>query len=789
MSFCIPRESAVKLASKLKALGDDPFGALESMTSSERRALFKSVLSDADARAINAKLEEAFMQENKDAVLRWAKKNLTPQKQKEVVSEISEFEKSIKSGNVYEDLVNKKLGVELSTKEVKEFTRLGKQVFEAGERLEKAGGELGDLLDTKTLHLQNDYFKKLDDLARYTESISPRSGSWKTFIQYSAKTAMLGAFKSFFLNIQGNTLTALTESITRRLINKNFGGRLGKEKALYTSRATKLFNNSRFDVARSTGLRPEDSVIGAGKFAGEAIATPQSGLLRKYGEFIFDKALGVPDVAFGAYHFADNAGVMAQKLAKGNRKLEREIFIDATKLNPKTDAGAIVREVSIHNARVGTFTNEGELAKASMEIKRTINKAGQLGEIVMPFVKTPTNVISMAGDFAGVGLTRPMYRFAKKLTAGEPLTEKEIVDNWTALIRAGMGLSVATAILASVDIDDYIGAYNPSDTQKRNIKGATPDSVKIGDNYISLDYFGPFRSMMKVGLELRARESVAEAFYNTANSEFRNLPVVGGVEDIAKTLGRDELGQATKKIDDKLVKFFTSRLLPAQVGDIAKATDEAKRDISTRQYGAFDPLVQKIPYLRKTLPKKVTVLGEDQELPSSLKVLFFGARVSEAITNDITKEYMRLEKAGFTPKFTDLTYTRSKKVERVADRIGKEAMIKEKKEMGKKISADLKEVLISKKYLALADEDKKDFIKKVNDNRYNEFLKKYGEKHSKVKSIDSLIGRVSKSKKESSKISKKDQFVSLSKSKQQALIKSLIDKGFSKEEIRSRLID
>lgn len=740
MAFCIPKESAVKLAKELKSLGEDPFGALEKMTSKERRNTFSKIVSESDAKSINSKLEEAFLQDDKGAVLKWAKKNLKPDEQKEIVENVSDFEKAIKDGSVYEDLINKKLGTELSTAEVKKFSKLGKDVFEAGEKLEKAGGEVGNVLDDSTLKLQEDYFKKLDKLSRYTEEISPRSGTWKTFIQYTAKTAMLGAVNSFALNIQGNSVTALTEAATRRMLHGNLGTRLSKEKAQYISRATKIFNDSRFDIARSTGLKSEDSVIGAGKFAGEEIATPENALARKYGEFIFDKALGVPDVFFGALQFADNAGVMAQKLAKGDIKIEKAIFIDAARLDPKTEVGKLVREVSVHNARVGTFTNSGALAEASVSLKRTLNKAGQLGEIVMPFVKTPTNVISMAGDFAGVGLTRPAVRFAKKIVDGVEMTDKEIADNWTAIIRAGMGFTFITAFASMVDIDDYIGAYDPSETQQRNIKGATPDSVKIGGNHVSLDYFGPFRSILKFQLELKANQSIADAFYNTARSEFRNLPVVSGVEDVVDVISKRDVDQVTKKIDEKLVKFFSSRLVPAQVGQLAKASDDVKRDITTRKYGPFDALIAKIPGARETLPKKVTVLGEDQKLPSALKTLTFGARVSEASETVIADEYRRLEDSGNTPKFKDITFTRSEKVKRIEEKIGKEEMIIEKESLGKNISKDLNVLIESDEYGKLEDEDKKEVVEKTADNRYNEFLEKHGEGTGKdIPKIEDVI--------------------------------------------------
>jgi len=767
MKICIPKEALKKLISKMNDFGTDPLDVLEKMGSTKRKEFFSQFVGEEVSKGLNIGFEKAILKGDADSIISWAKKNLKPQQVEEITKKKSDFEAAVQSGEIYQDLVNKQLGTEMTEEEVKRFSELGKQVFDIGEEIKKGGlNELGNLLDKKSLKLQEDFLKKIDELNEYAQSISPHASLWKRYTTNNWKAGVLLTLKSFNLNTIGNATVFLGERIIDRIINKTLGGKLTKEKGEYIKNVFRIYKNTNFDFSRAESLNPKDSVVGAGRYAGEEIVTPKSEVMKLVSKITFKYSLGVPDVIAGAAHRADSMGIQAEAITKKLGKVEgfeglegdtlrRALFEDASRIEPRTKAGELIKKISIHNARVGTYTDNGRLAEAGLELKQILNKAGNLGELLTPFVKTPSNVIGLSFEYAGAGVPEASWKLLRNfLDKKYDLEPFEVDENIRKLVRGGFGLSAALIFASLVDLEDYIGSYDPRETKSRDIKGGTPDSVKIGGKYYSFDYFGILRVPMKLMIENRVREGVNAAVLSAAStimSELANTPLLAAmdikktVEDVASQKG--DMAKVLKDFPEKaLGRFYSGLPLASQIGDIVKAFDpeQAKRDTSTDQFSLYglslDKVAEKLPFLRDDLPKKINVFGET--VPSAgLGNLFFGERVSTAIQNKITDEFKKLEKTGNDPSITDITYSNSEKLARITEKIGKREMINEKEKLGKKFSDDLNKVLDSEQYKGIEDnEDKKALIESVFKNRYNEFLRDNGEYEDyETKSIDEIL--------------------------------------------------
>jgi hypothetical protein len=400
MRICIPKPQLKQLVKGLREIGgNNPIDSLSEMGSKERRAFFEQYTDPEVAKELNAGFERADLKGTEEAVLDWAKKNLKPQdasEMKELAKKRpNEFEKLIKSDKLYEDLINKQIGADLSTDELKEFQRLGKEVYDLSEN----AGDIGNLIDDNAIKSTEKYLKAVDDMKKYAESISPSANVMKRYA-LSWKAGVLLTAKSMSLNILGNVQVGASERLIDRIVNKTLGTSLSKEKGKYIKNAIKIYNRTNFDLTRSTGLTAKDSVIGTSRFLGEEVISPKSAFFKKLAEITFTKGLGIPDVTFGAINRSDSLGIMADALSrkfkgevegfeglKGD-ELKRALFVDGSLLEPKTEAGKIIQAISIHNARVGTWTDDGTLAMAGMKLKNLLNgEGGVLGEFLMPFVK------------------------------------------------------------------------------------------------------------------------------------------------------------------------------------------------------------------------------------------------------------------------------------------------------------------------------------------------------------------------------------------------------------------
>ena len=140
--------------------------------------------------------------------------------------------------------------------------------------------------------------------------------------------------------------------------------------------------------------------------------------------------MALPDVAFSAAHFGDSANLAASKIAaeeglKGAaaKKRAAAIFKDATSFDPQTEEGQYVRAQGIADASYATYQNDSYYSTLALAIRSIVNRASgnvRLGDQIMPFVKTPANVIGSGIDAAGVSAIRAAYNLRGALESARP---------------------------------------------------------------------------------------------------------------------------------------------------------------------------------------------------------------------------------------------------------------------------------------------------------------------------------------------------------------------------------
>ena len=250
---CIPREKLLEFKKSLKEMqkeGESSFSVLDRMDTETRRNFFEKFTEKDVAKEMNIGFENARLKGTTSAVLKWAEKNLKPEQVKEIKAiNKSDLEKLLQSDTLYEDLLNKQLGAELSTDEVKKFSELGKKAFDAYNKIPE--GEIGNILNEGSFKATKEYFSRLKDLQEYTDSISPKASLWERTTNNTWKAGVLMTVKSTTLNILSNTMVLATERGIDRVINKNLGLKFGGKKLEYAKRAIDLYKNTNFDASRS----------------------------------------------------------------------------------------------------------------------------------------------------------------------------------------------------------------------------------------------------------------------------------------------------------------------------------------------------------------------------------------------------------------------------------------------------------------------------------------------------------------------------------------------------------
>lgn len=745
-AYCLIPE----LAEKMKAAAarkEITIEKLNDMTSAERRELFGKYIDEENARQVNAAFEAAAVKDTQDALLKWVENTFTGKQKKsavykDTIAKINDLNEqgilSPKAEDAFlEDLVSSKLGVTVTVEEATKISQMA-------TRLEVMGKEQSEF-GTPTL----EYFQQRKEIDDYLDSLTP-SSRVRVATETIGRGTLLASFKSPFLNIESNTVQGFVEALTRRLQTRRLGGKNNGLSMRYIAFASKVYRQTGYDITRALNLTEARTVRGEGK-----ANTQGKGLVRAagrvYEDLIFRKTQGLPDVVFASSAFADRANIETTKIAasqklKGSALKEKaaEIFKDATSLEPKTAEGQAVRNAAMADAAYATYTNKSGYSDFALGLRELFNKAiGDLraGDQIMPFVKTPANVIGTGIDLSGVVLpVKTTLRIGKALRAiqsGKGITEA-FGDNFTDfsrdVIRAGLGISFAYALSSLFKPDDYIGEWpsTPKEQELLRSKNATTNALKIGGKWVSLDYFGPLGATLvgimyakKYGTDL---PSAVWEYYKGVGRQVAKIP---GFDEFYNTI--DALKQAApgknKSLDEEMrdvanfaIGFTRARTIPSLVSDIAKGTDTAERE--TEKGSAISQAQAGIPGLREKLPEKYDQYGNLVKTEPLLSVLLFGSRVKTANDTPVLREVTRLQNSGFQPTDTKAIQDGTR-ASALKEQLGEEKFKEAMQVFERRVYASVENAIRSSEYQKLSDEEKQARLNGLKDKEFNAVLKKY----------------------------------------------------------------
>ncbi len=737
-TVCIPKLEAEKLREGIKN-GDFDIVKMLEMTSAERRAKFEKYTDKDLATFANKGFERAMISSRQEALNDWAKDTFVGKdksKIKDVKERIDELENlgllnPEQQDNFMEDLVAEKMGIRVTAEEMKKIT-------EFSEELEALAGDESDF-GTPTI----DYFVKRKEVTDYLESIAP-SPRLKVLTSIVGRGTLLASLKSPITNIIGNTAIGITESMARRMSDTQYRGTNAAYAINYAKFVNKVYSKSGFDISRMVSVTEDQ------KIRGERITTSQGkGVIRRVGRFyedvIFNKLMGAPDVAFSSVHFADSANLNSTKIGRkeglrGEELKARalEIFKDATRVEPTTFEGEMVREKSIAEAKHGTYTQDSFTASVSLGFREILNKMSgnlRLGDNLVPFAKIPANVVAKTIQASGVTAVWDIYQISKGIKTGNKARVRRGTRN---LVTAGLGLTAAWLLASLIDDDDFVGEYadyNPAERKLMELEGATYDSIKIGGKWISADYFGAVAAPLIGYLNARKYgKGFIDSLVKYHLGVGKQLLRVPGAKELVETY--DYYKEITSKdVDAKekaldtlagFIDFMAARLIPAIISDVAKAIDDTERQATT----PGQKIQRKIPLFNQDLQPKINIFGEQIKTQTSFAVLAFGSRYKVGISDDVIDELSRLSDGGNLPALSNVQYS-SSRVKLLASQIGEEKFRESLVYFGVEWKKALDKLFKTSSYNKLSDEEKKREINSVKNDVLDDMLKKFKYKKPK----------------------------------------------------------
>lgn len=452
------------------------------------------------------------------------------------------------------------------------------------------------------------------------------------------------------------------------------------------------------------------------------------------------------------FNFNDNA-LEAEDgwgLKAGYKKALAE-YMTANKLTPDniTDAQlSKARNYAVEQAKEATFHQECKLASLINQLSNKNKFAKYTTDAILPFVKTPLNVAKSGLEYNPVGLAKSIVYDTVQLRKGN-ITVNKYIDNISKGLT-GTGISLVGYALADIGILKASGGDDDDKESYDESRGKQTYSIRIGDNTYSLDWLAPTGIPLFVGAEMaemtQAKKEEKSSSSTDDNSKYNKILESGTnllnamtnsmnpmaemsmLSGLTSALSSYEQGSAQMiaNMGTNSVKSYVNQFFPTALGQIAKTTDEYERSTTSTKSGILpkavdstkNQIMSKVPGLRQMLPTKTDIWGEDIKQPKNKlqrgleNAILPWTRKSIAST-DVDKELNKLyEKTGESSILPD-TIDKTLTIDSQKYRLTGEEYSKYKENFGKTSYKMLDNLVKSKEYKKLTDEQKQKSIENI----------------------------------------------------------------------------
>lgn len=282
-----------------------------------------------------------------------------------------------------------------------------------------------------------------------------------------------------------------------------------------------------------------------------------------------------------------------------------------------------------------TFKDDNALSNTLSTLKK---KMGKIGDVILPFTKTPANLAMRGLEYSPAGFVKTFNDFAntKKANKGT-MTNADISRFLGDLSKniTGSGMILLGYSLAKNGI--ITGGYS-EDKNERNwqkLKGYQPNAFHIGNKYYTYDWAQPSSIPLIIGTAIyeginkmekeessefealtQGAKSLGQGLINASDAWFNLSPL----QSVSNILGGGEnasygnTSPATNIL--KTLAEYPQTLIPSVLGATARANDTTIRNTydSTSYANTYvNKMKAKIPGLSKTLPASYDVWGRERK--------------------------------------------------------------------------------------------------------------------------------------------------------------------------------
>jgi len=338
------------------------------------------------------------------------------------------------------------------------------------------------------------------------------------------------------------------------------------------------------------------------------------------------------------------------------------------------------RAYAVDQAKQATFHEYSKLAEALTEFSQKMQGSDTAGrkavgyvlEGLVPFKKTPINILKQGIKYSPVELVKSVGKMYKAIKGG--VDPSEAIESLASGLT-GSGIYALGAFLASQGLltggqDDNYTVDNAQTEQ-----GEQNYALKIGDNSYTLDWLAPmalplfagvetfnYFDKMKKGDEVDPFDAIVDGL-STIAEPITEMSMLQGINNTLENLSYSGLKSAIGTFGTSALTGYLTQGVPTLAGQFARAIDDTRRSTYTdkdnpvkRQLDKTATKIEnKLPFLSKTNEPYVDSRGQVQQnegLASYFLGNNFGTRLLDQMVSpgyfkhgtvdDVDKELNRL---------------------------------------------------------------------------------------------------------------------------------------------------
>ena len=478
---------------------------------------------------------------------------------------------------------------------------------------------------------------------------------------------------------------------------------------------TKNINQDRFDV-------------GQGKAFNENHSGPLKGLRNKVA-----KGLNATNDLLG---YVMDAGDRA--FYQGS--VENSLY-NQQKINNTKEITNEMREIAENEGLQRTWNDNNEYTKAVLDLRRSINKIGDqmhihvgeygLGDLLIPFAKTPANLTKAIVDYSPVG-------FVNAITEGKNLKNAIETGNYTPQMQhdfsqtigkatAGTLLYALGTILAKANITT---GNSDEDKDLKNFMrynlGIQPYSIKIGDKSFTYDWAqpiaAPFAITADVQKGMQENMTPSQAVQHFLTTGFNILSEQSFLSGINEVLNDND--GILSGMEQQIINI-PATAMPTLLKQITDMFDGTKRQTYSKE-GQIENMKKvaksKDPVGSKQLAPQVDVLGNEIEKyggdNNAFNVFFNPANTEKGKKTPVAEEIYSLYEATQDKSIIPRKVDYSTKINGENKVLTTQEMEKWQKASGKLVTQEVKRAMNSDDYKEMNNDEKAKVINKIVNYSY-----------------------------------------------------------------------